>query len=452
MAGLTTWPWRHWAQHSPDRPALAGAGGSLNWAQLATRLERRAAGYRAQGVTEGCGVVLRGANSPALLLDYLALIRCGARVLPLNPQLPTALLAQLLPGLDMVWLCGEGAGVPLPRLGVEARPGRVPVDWQPSRLATLTLTSGSSGLPKAAAHSPAAHLASAAGVLALLPFSAEDSWLLSLPLCHVSGQGIIWRWLTAGATLHVPAAGGLLAEIGQATHASLVPTQLVRLLASPAGSGRLRDVLLGGAVIPPELAARAEQRGLRCWCGYGMTEMASTVCAKRADGGPGVGRPLAGVAIRLAGEEVLIRAPGMAAGYWRDGALHPLVDDEGWYHSRDRGRWQGGELHIPGRLDNLFFSGGEGIQPEEVERVLLAHPQVTQAFVLPVADEIYGERPVAVLATDGPLPAQVLDRWLAGRLARYQQPDRYYSLPADLAQGGIKVARAAVRQWLAQQA
>lgn len=65
-----------------------------------------------------------------------------------------------------------------------------PIAWDGQRLATLTLTSGSSGLPKAAVHSLGAHRANADGVLALMNFTASDSWLLSLPLFHVSGQGL----------------------------------------------------------------------------------------------------------------------------------------------------------------------------------------------------------------------------------------------------------------------
>ena len=69
--------------------------------------------------------------------------------------------------------------------------------------ATLTLTSGSSGSPKAVVHSIKNHLANAEGVCELLNFKQGDSWLLSLPLFHVSGQGIVWRWLSQGATLYV---------------------------------------------------------------------------------------------------------------------------------------------------------------------------------------------------------------------------------------------------------
>ena len=70
-----------------------------------------------------------------------------------------------------------------------------------TKAATMTLTSGSTGLPKAVVHNISAHLANAEGVCALMNFGKDQSWLLSLPLYHVSGQGIVWRWLYAGATL-----------------------------------------------------------------------------------------------------------------------------------------------------------------------------------------------------------------------------------------------------------
>ncbi|WP_420912793.1 o-succinylbenzoate--CoA ligase [Chimaeribacter arupi] len=457
MVMLTTWPWQHWARLRPEQPALHGESEPYNWRQLAAELDRRAAGYQAQGVLEGSGVALRGKNSLALLLDYLALIQCGARVLVLNPQLPAALLAQLLPGLTLAFLREHAAPVttPVPPLypprHAPAPCHVAPVAFSPSRLATLTLTSGSSGLPKAAAHSLAAHLASAAGVLARIPFPADACWLLSLPLFHVSGQGIVWRWLRAGAALAVRPQWPLADALAGCTHASLVPTQLWRLLEQGRVPETLRAVLLGGAAIPTSLTDRAEQAGIRCWCGYGMTEMASTVCAKRADARPGVGLPLAGCEISLVDEEVLIRAPGQAAGYWRDGVLHPLADSEGWYHSRDRGVMEAGELRILGRLDNLFFSGGEGIQPEEIERVLARHPQVTQAFVVPVNDVQFGQRPVAVLETAAALHPEQLAHWLAPQVPRFQLPVAYYPLPASLKQGGIKIPRHQVQQWVAAQ-
>lgn len=130
-------------------------------------------------------------------------------MLPLNPQLPTALLSTLLPSLGVshfLSVAPPDADFPVScnplhypdNVTDETPPERQSPEWQASRLATLTLTSGSSGLPKAVAHAFSAHIASAQGVIELMAFTAQDSWLLLLPLFHVSGQGIVWRWLTAG--------------------------------------------------------------------------------------------------------------------------------------------------------------------------------------------------------------------------------------------------------------
>ena len=100
------------------------------------------------------------------------------------------------------------------------------------------------------------------------------------------------------------------------THASLVPTQLWRLLVNNT-LVTLKAVLLGGAAIPVELTEQAREQGIRCWCGYGLTEFASTVCAKEADGLADVGSPLAGREVRIVDDEVWLRAASMAQGYWR---------------------------------------------------------------------------------------------------------------------------------------
>ena len=137
------------------------------------------------------GVALRAYNQPETLLAWLALLQCGARVLPLNPQLPAVLLQALLPALTMqhqLVLNGDVLPGNLPMLTLQLVEGEHAACWHGDRLVSMTLTSGSTGLPKAAVHSANAHLASAAGVLALMPFAAGDDWLLSLPLFHVSGQ------------------------------------------------------------------------------------------------------------------------------------------------------------------------------------------------------------------------------------------------------------------------
>lgn len=445
---VNDWPWRRWRAIQPDRLALRLNDETLSWSQLCQRIDALAGGFAKQGVREGDGVMLMAQNHPDTLLAWLALLQCGARILPVNPQLPRPLLDVLLPQLTLRFgLVLDGDYPGLPALNFAQATGSHAVTWRPDRLASMTLTSGSTGLPKAAVHTCAAHLASAEGVLALMPYGGEDDWLLSLPLFHVSGQGIVWRWLQAGARLTVRDKQPLAQMLAGCTHASLVPTQLWRLI-NDRSEVALKAVLLGGAAIPVELTLRAREQGIRTWCGYGLTEFASTVCAKEADGQADVGHALPGREVRIVEGEVWLKARSMASGYWCDGVLTPLVNEQGWFATRDRGELRDGTLTILGRMDNLFFSGGEGIQPEEVERVIGAHPQISQVFVVPLDDAEFGQRPVAVVECEEGADIAAFPLWVRDRLARFQQPVHWLVLPDGLKNGGIKISRRALQQWV----
>ncbi|MDC9588234.1 o-succinylbenzoate--CoA ligase [Xenorhabdus sp. XENO-10] len=453
------WPWEHWASALPKKQAVQLYDEQLDWYQLTRRINAIARHFHQQGVVESSGVLLRGKNSAELLLCYLAVLRCGARALPLNPQLPDSLLAELLPHLNIDYGV-DFTDSPSPVIQVKELnwQQKFPAEherwvlWESERPASMILTSGSSGLPKAAVHSIGAHLASAQGILSCMDFQSDDSWLLSLPLFHVSGQGILWRWLQTGATLILRDLHPLNLALSGCTHASLVPTQLWRLLEqSHEYPLMLKEVLLGGTMIPTSLVVRAEELGIRCWCGYGLTEMASTVCAKRADGLPGVGHPLPGKSVRLVDEEIQIRADSIASGYWFNGELNPLIDNEGWFSTRDRGIFEQGELRILGRLDNQFFSGGEGIQPEDIERVINQHPQIEQSFVVPISDVEFGHRPVAVIETQYPELTETIIDWISDKIAAFQRPVTCYLLPSQLKNGGIKVSRQLVKQWVIEE-
>ncbi|HAS1031454.1 TPA: o-succinylbenzoate--CoA ligase [Enterobacter cloacae] len=445
---FSDWPWRHWREQRADKPALRLNDEVLSWQQLCTRIDNLAAGFHQQGVEAGDGVLLLAHNHPQTLLAWLALLQCGARILPVNPQLPHPLLEVLLPQLTLRFaLVLDGHYDGLAALSMHAPSDEYSVAWQPERLASMTLTSGSTGLPKAAVHTCGAHLASAEGVLALMPYGDDDDWLLSLPLFHVSGQGILWRWLQAGARLTVREKQPLEQALQGCTHASLVPTQLWRLLNTHQRIA-LKAVLLGGAAIPVELTQQARAQGISTFCGYGLTEFASTVCAKEADGEPDVGSALPGREVQVVNGEVWIKAQSMASGYWRDGALLPLTNSEGWFATRDRGELHDGRLTILGRMDNLFFSGGEGIQPESLERIIATHPHISQVFIVPLNDAEFGQRPVAVVECEPGTDIARLPEWVQGKLARFEQPVHWLVLPAELKNGGIKISRQALKQWV----
>lgn len=446
------WPWVSRASQAPQNIALRCGGLSLTWAELVSRIDARAAGFYQQGVRESNCVVLRGKNSPELVIDFLALLRCGAITLILNPALPHTQLTALIASLGADFICDRHQNTDTVQ-GLKSLDttltGSLPPDViaHPKRLATLILTSGSTGLPKAIAHRPVAHFASAQSVVSLLNYQADDSWLLSLPLYHVSGQGILWRWLLQGGQMVVRAEGETLAQsLRGCSHASLVPTQLWRLLQSPDALPPLRDVLLGGAAIPVSLTDAARARGIRCWCGYGMTEFASTVCAKRADGKPGVGEPLSGKAVRLDdAQQIWLKGDSFAAGIWLDGGLHTLPSEEGWYPTRDKGHWQEGELVIDGRLDNLFSCGGENVQPEIIEKQLMQHPLIAECYVVPVASAEFGASPVFLIRDYDKWTAEQqkqLCDWCRTELAPFMRPAACYDLPPAEAGSGIKRARA----------
>nr|ELR5224944.1 o-succinylbenzoate--CoA ligase [Providencia rettgeri]ELR5253948.1 o-succinylbenzoate--CoA ligase [Providencia rettgeri] len=454
------WPWQHWANLYPDSIALLTDSERITWKALSQQVTDLANYFSMQGVNQGQCVVLRGKNSVELLLSQLALIACGARVLPLNPRLPERLLGELLPHLDVsaaIDFTGESSVLAEYRnLDYQQYYHFIDdnafqtVDFLTAleQPATLILTSGSTGLPKAVVHSVFAHLCSAKGVVSVMSYQQADCWLLSLPLFHVSGQGIIWRWLLQGGSLALKTSP-LAEALQDVTHASLVPTQLWRLLNEETASQLvLKEVLLGGAMIPTTLTDLAESRGIACWSGYGMTEMASTVCAKRANGKKGVGLPLKGKQVRIINDEIQIKADSQAIGYWFDGEVKPLNCIDGWFKTNDKGAFTEGEYQILGRLDNLFISGGENIQPEDIESVINSHPDVSQSFIIPVDDEQFGQRPVAVIEINETTDLNKLADWLKDKLASYQYPTAFYYLAPELKAGGIKVSRQQVKHWL----
>jgi len=445
--------WQAFAQNSAhvNQVALRNSQGDpFTWAELAEKINQVEAFLLQQGVTARSAVAFCGKNSEQILFLYLAVIQLGAKILGINPAFPQEKREELCQvyGVDFCYQTED-----IHYLAVKALPEHN-ADF--TKAATMTLTSGSTGLPKAVVHNIFAHLANAEGVCALMNFGKDQSWLLSLPLYHVSGQGIVWRWLYAGATLVLPKED-FYQSIGEVSHVSLVPTQLQRwfdYLVEHPQPIQTQAVLLGGTQIPVKLTQALSELGIRSYSGYGMTEMASTAFAKQSDGKIGVGQPLLGREFKLVNDEVWLKGAGLAMGYWRNGCVDPLTNAEGWFQTKDKGQWLDNELVIQGRLDNMFISGGENIQPEEIEKVIAQSDLVKQVFVLPKYDEEFGHRPVAIVefhTSFNKSAVESLNVFLQGRLERFKQPVAYYELPQDLIQGAIKISRKALADWLSQQ-
>jgi len=295
-------------------------------------------------------------------------------------------------------------------------------EWNLKRLATYLYTSGSTAQPKIACHTLENHVMSALGSSSKIPLLPENCWGLTLPLFHVGGLAILFRCYLAKA--HVL----LSKNLERATHLSLVPTQLYRLLKEKTSLPHLQTILLGGAPLP------SFETPWNALPTYGMTEMSSQVVTDHTV------HPHAEMKIALDGE-IWVRGKTLFAGYLQnDGSIICPLNQEGWFETKDLGEWRENRFHIIGRKDNLFISGGENIQPEEIEMAIRVHCDIQEAIVVPLADEEFGKRPAVFLRYPEMLPT--IQAKLLGILPKFKIPIRAFLLPED---GGLKTNRQALK-------
>lgn len=459
-------PLRSAARRSPDAPAIVGSDTSLTYRELDRRVSVAAANIRELGFGVGDRVALYLPKDEQYFVMLLALIRAGCVSSLLNTRLPakgaaplperTACRALISTSEELLDAATVRTLRPEDLLSGETLSGSSRSSEQlwlgRDRSSTVVFTSGSAGEPKAALHTFGNHYFSALGSNANIPLEPGDRWLHSLPLYHVGGLSILFRCLLPGATVVLPEPGAPLGEaIAGATHVSLVSTQLLRLLREERFEGDgIKAVLLGGGPMPASLVDEAHARGLPVHTSYGLTEMASQVTTTP----PGASRtelrtsgrtlPHREVAVSDSGE-ILVRGATLFAGYVEGEAVDRPLDTDGWFHTRDLGDLdENGYLRVRGRKDNLFVSGGENIQPEEIEEALTRLGGVEEALVVPVPDPEFGQRPVAFVRTAGVVEPDALARALRQFLPGFKIPDAFYGWSEG--GGGMKVNRAFFRE------
>ena len=462
-------PLRSAALSSPGAPAIVGCGGTITFAELDRRVTSVVKRIEALDLEDGARFALylpKSADHVALLL---ALIRAGHVACPLSTRLPPAGVTPLLRKAgcralishnDTPDLAGVRALHPETLLeshmGKDSPPLSDPTPLALDRPATVVFTSGSTGGSKAALHTFGNHYLNAEGSNANITLAPEDRWLLSLPLYHVGGLSILFRCLIARAAVALPepdaTLGEAIAKTG-ATHVSLVSTQLLRLLREEnLDAEKLEAILLGGGPMPASLLDEAVSRSLPVFASYGLTEMASQVTATRRGASREelrtAGRPLPHREVGIAGNgEILVRGETLFAGYLDGERLDLPLDEDGWFRTNDLGELdENCNLRVRGRRDNLFISGGENIQPEEIEETLIRLEGIEEAVVVPVPDEEFGERPVAFVRTDGRrVQPESLVRDLENLLPRYKIPRTFHAWPGDSPREGMKVDRTLFR-------
>lgn len=469
------------AQARPEDEALvepAGPGRArrvVRWADFDDRVTRLATGLAELGLVAGHRVALLGGNSIEYVLCYLAALRAGFVVVPINVGSSADELERILTHSGARVLITDAPergidGVPtvvLSEDGLAALPTADPEPLasppDPESLAVLLYTAGTSGDPKAAMLSHRALLAHCAQVSELGLVTSADTVLLLLPLFHVFGlNAVLGSGLAAGARIVImdglaeDVLGAVAAE--GVTNLPLAPSAIFRLLSDDRCADALSGVstvISGAAPLPTRLADEfRETTGLRVEQGYGLTEAAPGVSTTHGADllGPGhVGRPLPGVEVRIGDgsddsepARIHVRGTNLFSGYWPDGAGGP--DEDGWIDTGDVGYRTGDDLFLVDRARELIIVSGFNVYPAEIEDVISELPPVGDVAVIGQPHLPTGEQVVAFVTGD--VTEEQVRTHVAARLARFKQPSAVH-LVDELPRGATgKIRKGALRDLL----
>jgi malonyl-CoA/methylmalonyl-CoA synthetase len=465
----------------PDRIAISDVEGTHTYSDLLEGSERTAAGLL-DGRTDLDEARIVCMIEPSF--DYVrvqwAIWRAGGVAVPLclthpAPELEyvldttTPIVAIASSGYaELLRPLAEARGIEfLPVDEVDADPVAMP-SVDPERRAMILFTSGTTGRPKGVVTTHASIEAQIRSLVEAWEWEADDRILLTLPLHHIHGiVNVIGCALWSGARCDMLPSFDAAAVVdrlftGDLTLYMAVPTIYHRLIAhlgeaADVDPARFREevddmrlMVSGSAALPiPVLEQWRELSGHTLLERYGMTEIGMGLSNPyRGERIPGsVGVPLPGVEVRLVDDdggelpdgtpgEIQVKGPTVFLEYWdrpedTDAAFTP----DGWFRTGDTGVVEEGRYRILGRSSvDILKTGGEKVSALEIEEVLLGHEAISEAAVVGIDDEEWGQRVVAVLVAPGPVEGEELRLWVKDRLAPHKVPKEFHftdSLPRN---------------------
>jgi acyl-CoA synthetase (AMP-forming)/AMP-acid ligase II len=472
------------ARLSPHKLAVRDSKRQLTYAQWHARTEQLAAGLRALGLQPGDRVALLAYNCLEWMEIYAALARSGLVAVPLNFRLTTAEIefiaqhsqAQAFIVQDALTAVAEPLKHSLPlraanwiAFGADLPTGWTPyetlidqaprhlppVQVRPADMAALMYTSGTTGKPKGVIRSHEGSALIALATALEMGFSAHDTALMVMPMCHANSLYFSQTFVHLGATCVIddrrsfdPEA--LLATLSEqhVTFTSLVPTHYIMMLGLPDEVKARYDVSAVEKLMISSAPARKETkraileffRNGQLYELYGSTEAGWVTLLRpheQIDRMGSVGREWAGSGpIRLLdaqghevpdGEvgELFSRTAYSFDGYWKSPEKTAEAYRGDWCSVGDMARRDAdGFIHLVDRKSNMIISGGENIYPSEVEAVLGQHHQVKDVAVIGVPHDKWGEsvHAVVVLHQGQSLSEAELLDWCKGRMAGFKRP------------------------------
>ncbi|WP_216901943.1 AMP-binding protein [Nocardia alni] len=456
ILGPIAGPVRVAARRCPDTLAIVDRDGALTYHELDTATDALALSWLAAGIGPESTVAVLCRDHRGLVLAMVAAAKIGSRLVLLNTGFAAAQLADVADreAIDAIVADAEFADAVtmapnrVRRLGVEPiSPGaQHKLPDPPRQGGFVILTGGTTGTPKGVPRRVRSPLA-AAQFLDRVPLRRGGVTLLCAPLFHGTALSQFILSLSLGCTVILHGrfdSTRALEQIAEhrVTALVLVPTMLRRILSLGddvlAGhrTDSMRIVFCAGAALPSAVGSKAiEAFGPVIYNFYGCTETGTATIATPQDwiAAPGtVGRPPLGIVVRLyADNRIPVDGPGRSGtvyvgnaiafeGYSGGGGKRIL---DGLMSTGDVGHWDSaGRLFIDGRDDDMIVSGGENVFPGEIEDLLYEHPAVTEAAVIGVPDDEFGQRLAAFVIPAGDVTEAEVKLFVREHLARFKVP------------------------------
>jgi acyl-CoA synthetase (AMP-forming)/AMP-acid ligase II len=478
----------------PDKIALVCENERIAYCDLDERIRRVASGLKEQGLGAGDRIVVFLNNGVEIIELFYAAFALGAIVVPVTTRLTSHELQHICSDSEPFAIAFEGPGDSI-REVLDANPrairiavgksveGAIAYDsLRTSKLAPLPslsiesddavimYTSGTTGKPKGAIITHSNIITQHCFINAVeWGISRDDHYLVTTPLAHRTGFARLANSMTLGGTLIVmkkfdPRQTVDTIAREKITVLGMVPTvcrmMLPEIKADPAKCASLRRIVVTGEAFPVELKRQflALLPNVRLVSFFAMTEVGGVTSLsheEQFDHAASIGRPTPGVEVRIvddsgnavkAGEpgELLVRVgePGrysVMRGYYNRPDETAKAIEDGWIRTGDVAKAdENGYLYIVDRKKDMVLSGGFNIYTKEVEQALIANPDVADAAVVGVPDEIYGEAVAAFIepaAGCKPTPESIIDQ-VRSLVAGYKKP-KYVFIVEELPRNSL---------------
>ena len=452
----------------PDKIAIIDLGGEVPPREFSyRRLDELARGVArallARGFARGDRVAILSANRAEYIATLFGIMRAGLIAVPVNFKFPRTTIDFIIAdsGARLVFCDPErypDAPQHLPLVEFGGRDGNAFDEFvdvgpftairpEPREPAMFLYTSGSTGVPKGVVLSHQSHLWVVGTRLA--PDLARHRYLIAAPLYHMNALALSQLACAAHATIVLLPQFTAAAYIDavqrhRCTWLTAVPPMIAMMLReqklmADADLSSVEFVRMGSAPVSESLMAALKHALPHATItnAYGTTEGGPVVFGPHPKGLPqpelSVGYPHPQVRTRLVEGDsrdadhgaLEMKSPAVMNGYHNRPDLPVPFTPDGFYMTGDVFRRDADGFHFfVGRTDDMFVSGGENIYPGDVERMLERHPDILQAVVVPIEDEIKGQKPVAFVVTKAgrPLTADEVKQYALANAPAYQHP------------------------------